>query len=139
MANWTGAARSNYVKFVDVDKLKEVLKPFDIEVSANDNGDGTYCLLSKAENGDWPGAAPDPADPDEWIDFNPVELICPHLQDGEVLVLMEAGHEKLRYVSGWAGAYTANGSHVVVNLMDIYDEAAKAFGVPVNKITAAEY
>ena len=61
-----------------------------------------------------------------------------HLADNEVAVLMEAGHEKLRYVCGYAVAIRNNGDMIVVSLNDIY-EKAKAEWPEANTITDCSY
>jgi molybdopterin biosynthesis enzyme len=58
-----------------------------------------------------------------------------HLHDEDVAVLMEAGAEKLRYVSGWAVAVNSKGDLVEIGLSDIY-EKAKHLG---KNITQATY
>lgn len=60
------------------------------------------------------------------IDFD--EIIAKHLVDGEVAVLMSAGHEKARYVSGYATAIRNDFKHVSIVLSDIYELAAEKLG-----------
>ena len=45
------------------------------------------------------------------------EWASSHLQQGQVLVLVSAGAEKLRYISAWAKAYTWKGEVVTVDLI----------------------
>ena len=49
--------------------------------------------------------------------------------------MMEAGAEKLRYISGFAFAFNNKGEEITIRLSDIY-ERAKDLGT---NITAAEY
>lgn len=42
---------------------------------------------------------------------------------------MEAGAEKMRYISGWAQAVHSDGRTVELRLSDIYVKAEEAFGV----------
>lgn len=60
------------------------------------------------------------------IDFD--EIVANHLVDGEVAVLMSAGHEKARYVSGYATAIRNDCEHVSIVLSDIYELAAEKLG-----------
>lgn len=127
MANWNGAARSNYVRFEDIEKFKAEFGAMwpEIRISASADGE-SYCLLAETEYGDWPswGTAVDSDGYDTDFEFDPVEYICPHLIEGDVLVMMSAGHEKLRYVTGNAAAYNKGGFVCGVSLDDIYDKVA---------------
>ena len=58
-----------------------------------------------------------------------------HLADGWVAILMEAGAEKLRYVSGFAIAVNNRGAIETVHLSDIYEKAQWLGG----HLTPAEY
>ena len=144
MSNWNGAARSNYVRIKDMDGLKNALSPFPIRVYQNN--DGLVCFLSEEEDtGSWPSFALVEVDhEDGWpsedeIEFDPTVQICPFMEDDQILVMMEAGAEKLRYVSGHASAFNAKGDSCGVSLNDIYEKAAEKFSVPVGKITDASY
>lgn len=141
MSNWYGTARSNYILVKDYDAFKEALEPWPIKVYRGDAVTNVVCLVSEEQDsGGWPSMTwgPDPGDPDmeTEIEFDPAKLICPHMVEGQVLVMMEAGAEKARYVTGNAVAYNHKGEHVQVNLVDIYDKAAAAFGVQRSAITS---
>ena len=66
--------------------------------------------------------------------LQPVRIVAgdvamgPLLVDGEVAVLMSAGHEKARYVSGYATAIRNDFKHVSIVLSDIYELAAEKLG-----------
>ena len=134
MSNYEGAARSNYFQVKDSDAFEDAMAPFDIEVSYGVND--TVCLLSQSEGG-WPNSGLD--DDDNQIDFTFEAIVCPHMRPGQVLVCIESGHEKLRFVGGQAVAFNSEGASVAITLYDIYDKAAAAFGVARNLITTAEY
>ncbi|AOZ11116.1 hypothetical protein BKK80_34725 (plasmid) [Cupriavidus malaysiensis] len=89
------------------------------------------------DDGGWPTVYFDDDD-DEELEFDPAELICPYLEDGQVLVLLEVGAERLRYLTGRAEAYASDGRRTVIGLSNIYQAAADAFGIPINEIGAAE-
>lgn len=138
MADWYGSGRTNYVKIKDMAGLKAAVADFDVRVSegVGDNA-GRVCFLAEGQFGGFE---------DRWdqgtdtaIDFDPAVLICPYMQKGEVLVMIEAGAEKLRYISGYAQAWHSDGRYVSLSLTEIYKKAAKKFGVSMSKITAAEY
>lgn len=139
MANWYGAARSNKFTVVDMDGFKTALAPFgDIEIS---ECDGKVCLLViGGDYGGWPLVVFD--DQDEEIEFDPTVHIMPYVKEGEVVVLMEAGAEKLRYITGNAQAYVRIGDKVKTEYLDlnhIYHNAADKFGIAVESIDVAEY
>jgi hypothetical protein len=52
---------------------------------------------------------------------------------------MESGHEKCSYIDGNAVAVDHAGNRVAIELRDIYDLAAKTFGIPVEQITECAY
>jgi len=146
VANWYGTARSNYVRIKDMDGLKKALGPFDIKVVAKDNSDpNLVCFLSvDADSGGWPGFGYVEAENEETgagdeVEFDPAAHICPFMADGEILVMMEAGAEKLRYVTGSAQAYNSKGEVVYLNLDRIYKLAAKKFKADLSKISLCEY
>lgn len=146
MANWNGSARSNYVKIKDIDGLKAAIAPF--EVTIEEHGSNPllgFCFLSTDEYGGWPGTVSiwrgDTADEEveEEVTFDPVVQICPFMEPDQILVLLEAGAEKLRYITGVATAFSATGDIIQISLEDIYALAAKTFGVEQTGITRAEY
>jgi hypothetical protein len=139
MSNWTGAARSNYVRFTDIEGLRQALRPFDISIEDGWEGmEGMHALFSQdSDTGAWPITTyVEDEDGEREVEFDPVALICPFMAPDQVLVMVEAGHEKLRYITGHAIAYNAKGESVGLSLLEIYGRAEEAFGL---KTTAAEY
>ena len=135
MANYESAARSNRFKVRDEGAFVDWVEEFH-NLRAEPEGDGVYVLLETDGTG-WPSyreleepctrRAPDGREVEEWdeeIDF-PVELSC-HLAEGEVAVLEEAGHEKLRYVAAHAVAINHKGETLHVDLADIYEKVRAA-------------
>lgn len=135
MSNWNGTARTNYVRFKD-------------EVSY----EAAKAVADKAAGLEWhphpiekwtamiSGGCPDTGGfdfsvygddvPDDgeglwWPD------IAQHMADGQVLVVMEAGAEGLRYLTGEALAFINDPdlTCVAVSLNDIYKLASERFGV----------
>lgn len=139
MSSWYGTARSNYVKIDDMAGLEAALKPFCVKITPQDTDPAVvYFTPEDSDTGGWQTFSSDDDDGEE-IEFNPVEHICPFMADGQVLVMMEAGAERLRYVTGEAQAYNKQGDFVCLSLSDIYAKAAEAFGVPKASITTATY
>lgn len=142
MANWYGAARTNYVHITDLAALKKSLDGFELEIEAGvANEEGMYALFAATEYGGFARERwTDDADEAEEFDF--IGHVMPYVADGDVLIVMESGAEKLRYITGDAYAYIRRGSKIErtsLHLSDIYTTAADAFGVPRKQINIAEY
>jgi hypothetical protein len=60
------------------------------------------------------------------------------LREGEVAILLELGHEKLRYLIGAATAIDSSGRRIDLTLAEIYTRAREAFGETA-VITEANY
>lgn len=139
MANYTGVGRSNYVLVDDIEALRKALEPFSVRIVEKD---GKFAILDdNADESGWPSVAYD-ADTAEEIEFSVKNLIMPHVREGEVLIVMEAGFEAQRYVSGWAQAWVRRGKTVQqthLTLDDIFDKAAAEFGVPKKQIGEATH
>lgn len=151
MANWYGQSRSNYVKLDPVKKdiLAEI---FPVKIVEKHDEPGLYAMFSDTEFGDIPTtmtvSAPKLAAlgvnvaallpeesaedlQDEEIEYeldDGLELLdVVHLamidEPGNVLVWMEIGAEKDRYLSGMSIAIAPNGEVLKqVMLSDIYEE-----------------
>jgi hypothetical protein len=137
MANWYGAARSNYVKIKDINGLKKALEPFDININEDTEG-GLVCFLrGDSSDGAWPSYSED--DEGNELEFSFENYVVPYMAPNQVLITMEAGAEKLRYITGVACAYHSDGGVVAVSLYDIYALAEKEFGASHGYISPAEY
>lgn len=139
MANWTGAARSNYFRVKNTAEFMEFASIFPVRIQKKDDTD-LLCVLSTAEDGGMPDCAMDGGDEktiaakycgyvsgDEAIDM--ADHIAQFLVDGEVAIFMWAGHEGQRYITGGAVAYHADGRTISVDLNDIYKLVQEEFGV----------
>lgn len=76
-------------------------------------------------------------DGNEFGDF--AELVSECLEDDSILIFMENGYEKMRYLTGSACAYNNKGETCAVNINDIYELAEQKLGVSRADITRAEY
>jgi hypothetical protein len=137
MANWYGAARSNYIKIKDINGLEEALEPFDINISKDRDGEFVCLLSGDSSDGAWPSYSED--DEGNELEFNFITHVVPYMAPDQVLIVMEAGAEKLRYITGYAEAYHSDGRMVGLSLHDIYALAEKEFGVAHSYISPAEY
>ena len=134
MANWYGAARSNYVKVKDEQAFRDAMASLAVEVVTHGEGaDTTFAVLARTDDGGWPSSRGIDDEDDDELDI--AFALASHLADGEVLVLMQCGHEKMRYLDGYAEAIRNDGERVCVSLNDIYQLAAKTFGVEVTRAT----
>jgi hypothetical protein len=134
MANYSCAARTNYFRVKDVAAFRNWAERREIEVHAKEGDSERFCLSpgSSTDAGDFPSMDEHTT---EDIDF--LAELAPHLHPDSVAILMEAGSEKLRYLSAFAVAINAAGERVDVSLEDIYHLAAEKF--PGKEITRAEY
>ena len=138
MADFYATSRSNYVLVKDVTAAIEALKDFDIPIHrhptnknaimlAGCEGDGTFSLFYVDESGD-----------EIYLDL--ADWAATHLLQGQALVLVTAGAEKLRYVSAWAEAYTWKGEVVTVDLLDtLFSRLQSSFGIAPKKVADPSY
>lgn len=135
MANWYRQSRTNYVRVKDLEGLKESVAPFGLEVSTKDDDESRVCLLPDDSRDDcgWRSLS------DDDVEFDPTVHVMPFLEDGEILVIQEIGHEKLRRLTGWATAWSKDGFLAQVSINDIYGLAAAAACVDEDTITEATY
>ncbi|CAM3836894.1 hypothetical protein VRRI112168_02475 [Vreelandella rituensis] len=154
MANFYGVERSNYVRF-QPEAMEVVAAYCDLFEIALAESDGRHCLLPSEQSEDGCFGSQGFVARDsllcgalEGLDFQEgdeaevdIDLseVAKHMQPGEVLVVEKAGAEKLRYVTGFAEAYNHLGECVTLNISEIYQRAADAFGVDRNTITHASY
>jgi hypothetical protein len=133
MANWYGSARSNYFRVKDKDKFVQWVESI-AGLELIEDGEGRVGLLSNDESGGWPCFGYD-EEAEDHLDIEVFDEVAAHLEEGSVAVFLEAGAEKLRYITGHAVAVNSKGDTVAVALCDIY-RLAESLG---NEVTAAEY
>ena len=133
MADYNGHARTNAVKMADKEGLNAFLSDWPIELYKNNCGKTSF--YSYDDSGGWPSHGYD--ENDNEIEFSFEELM-EYIEPGEVLVVMETGAEKLRYLVGYATAYVKTPTGEVkscsVSIDDIYKKAAGEFDVEIKKI-----
>lgn len=135
MANYIPVWRSNYFKVKDDDAFKAWLETV------------PYCDATQEEKGwvllqDDIGEMGIPAfrydeETDEDIEFDLLDEIYPHLQEGEICIVQEIGFEKLRYLVGYSIAVNWKGEQVSCGINDIYRLAQEELGG--ENITEATY
>jgi hypothetical protein len=136
MADWFGAARSNYFRVKDRDKFFKWTEERGLGIIENKQDPGLFAVHSgnSTDDGSWPSY-----DMEDDTEIDLVAELAQHLPKRQVAILMEVGAEKLRYLTGVAVAVNHKGRAAVVSLDDIYRKAARTFRVPENEITPAVY
>jgi hypothetical protein len=137
MANYVAQWRSNYFHVKDEEEFGQAMSDLNIHVGSDDKG---RCGIFPSQFNDGNGIP--------WVRYNEEtdededtkldQIIAKHLIEGEVAILMETGHENLRYVIGEAIAVNAGGETVTVSLNDIYRQAEEELAPGAN-ITMAQY
>ncbi|HSW45458.1 MAG TPA: hypothetical protein VLM89_07800 [Phycisphaerae bacterium] len=136
MADYVASARSNYFRVKDVDAFQKWLEENHLGHYESQDEPGRFMIFpDDGGHGDWPTILREDPDTGEEYEADLFDELAKHLHDEDVAVLMEAGAEKLRYVSGWAVAVNSKGDRVEIGLSDIY-EKAKHLG---KNITEATY
>ena len=127
MANWHGFARSNYFKVSDeIEFLSWINK---IPGLGYWRSDDCFAIYSDdGDSGGWPNQRWASEEEGELEEIELHKELAKYLAKGEIAVLMEAGAEKLHYISGFAIAVDSDGKTVTVFLDDIYELARKELG-----------
>lgn len=135
MATWQGLSRSNYFRVKNDEAFKADMATTHAVVVVHGKLEhaGKFAVYAN-EDGDWPSDRYDEVS-DSYHEVDFVEVLQGHLADGEVCVLMTAGHEAARYATGYAQAFRNAGEVVEVSLDDIYAKAREAFGITPNAAT----
>lgn len=136
MANYYGYARTNYFAVKDAQAFKDDLEMFPVRIIEQpiEGGETLYGFLDDNADGsglDW-SYYDDEADEDIEIDWT--ALLAKHLADGAVAIIMEVGHEKYRYLQGWAMAVNNKGETRQVNLAQDIDTLAKELGENITEV-----
>ena len=119
MANYYGKGRTNRFRVKDYAAFEEAAKPFGTVLPWTD---GTVVVQAGNDEGDFTHY-----DEDTDTESALGDILCDHLAEGEVAVMMSVGSQKLCYLAGWATAYHSSGETVEVNLNEIYAQAQEAF------------
>jgi hypothetical protein len=155
MADWNGAARTNGVRLADgvtVDDLRRRLDALCAAVliqadarNGNANGEQIVAFFPATDDGGFPSWLSPNDTPEvremlqlgegeefpQEVEFDWAEQVMPLIQAGDVLTVMESGHERLRSITGRADAYmrTSDGQvHMVaVDISDIEVIARETF------------
>ena len=140
MANYYASSRTNYFKVRDELEFENWLGTTNMEIlhtEVDAHGNCLTALVPTAPDGE--GWSLTIWEDDEGYQYEEerdlVQELAKHLEPGWVAIFMEAGAEKLRYVSGFAIAVNSDGNVLQLSLNDIYKQA-EGMG---EHITPAEY
>lgn len=137
MANYYGQARTNYFAVKDGKAFEEEMANLPVEVITQTTKDGRtlYGFLDGNQDGAGLETLIWDEDTDEERELDWTEILARHLADNEVAIVMEVGHEKYRYLSGYAFAVNNKGEVRDINL-DSITELARELG---DNITSVSY
>ena len=113
MANFYGTSRSNFVRVKDIDAAIKDLEPFGNQVHRHPSESDALMVSGNDDDGSINTYGYDKDGEDVQLEWS--EWCAEHLKEGQIMVFMPAGAEKLRYVSAWAEAYNHEGKCVSVN------------------------
>lgn len=135
-------ARTNYFKVAEGKKGEFEKWAVSLGLQIMPGAEGRYCITAwDTENGSFPTSKRILEDGEDTGQEEPMDFVLElskFLAPGSVAVIMTAGHEAARYVTGDAEAIDCTGKRVQMCLDMIYAKAARKFGLHV-EITKAEY
>jgi hypothetical protein len=123
MANYIPYARSNYFHVKDAAAFEEWLNTVNVEFYKD--SEGRYGLFPEESFPEW---IYDDETGDEF-EVNWIESLSSHLQKDQVAIIMEVGHEKLRYLVGYALAIHSSGEWEQISIDDIYGMVEERWGI----------
>lgn len=143
MANYYATTRSNYFRVKNTNAFEDWCSERSLENWDKEIDGETYHAISAdtADCGGWPSSALQEIEDgvEEHVEIDFAAELADHLDPRDVAIIFEVGHEKLRYVSGYATAIRSDGQTHHLSLHDIYDQAREAFKDPALQITEACY
>ena len=138
MANFYATSRSNFVLVKDVQAAIDSLKHYDIPIHRHPTNKNAIMLAGCEDNGTFSSSYVDDNNEDVYLDL--AEWSATHLQQGQVLVLVSAGAEKLRYISAWAEAYTWKGEVITVDLIEtLFSRLQSDLGIAPSEVADPSY
>lgn len=124
MANYTATFRTNYFRVTDKEKFQNAVSSMYVSDGNVEVYEENGCFMFGGD-GNLMGAIPEPAEEGDEPDFAlMVEQLQDVLPDGEAILLMTAGHEKLRYVVGTTLVITKK-EHKFIDMKDVAMIAAR--------------
>ena len=130
MADWYGAARTNYFPVNDAEAFQAWAAAASLRPLQSPTTE-LWCLCSDDQFGGWPSLVEDDDKPEGVREFDVVAELAGHVVEDWPVILMEAGAEKLRYVTGVAIAFRVTAGEIgreELTLDDIYALAEQRWG-----------
>lgn len=123
-----GTARTNWFKPRNLDSFREMIRGLGtIHLHECPTKPGLVMLSPDAtDEGVFPSGYM--VEGEGYVEQGIEDFVYPELAEGEVMVLVSSGADKLRYVGGHALAIDSTGKEVSLSLTDIYCLAEKEFG-----------
>ncbi len=138
MADFYATSRSNFVLVKDVTAAIDSLKHYNIPIHRHPANKNAIMLAGGDYNGMFNPSYVDESGDEIHLDL--AEWASSHLQQGQVLVLVSAGAEKLRYISAWAKAYTWKGEVVTVDLLtSLFSKLQSDLGIAPSEVADPSY
>lgn len=141
MANYNAYIRTNYFHVKDPVAFQEYMKgvcadgTIDVWEGEKENR-GTFAFGCE---GPIFGLPCDPEDEDAGFDYDAfIAGLSEHVAEDDAIIILEAGHEKLRYVVGFANIITGKGSRCVC-LTNVAEGIAREMLDNPDWATATEY
>ena len=117
MSNYDAICRSNNFQVKDRDAFLSEMKQYKTLV-VDETPRGFLVYVSTDGEG-WPSYV-DSEDNDDMDEINIFAIIGKHLEDDEVAIFMEVGHQKLVYVGGYAVAINNRLEERCISLDEIF-------------------
>lgn len=138
MGNYVSMCRSNYFAVKDLAKFREWVNSFTGDLALLDDvADGPLVGICDGTEGmGWPQHRYEEDDTGDYKDIDFLGELAGHLARGHVAVLVDIGHDKLRYLVGEAIAVNSQGTVRRVRLIDDIMRKARRLG---KNVTWPEY
>lgn len=138
MADFYATSRSNFVLVKDVTAAMKALKSFATQIHRHPDNSNAIMLAGCRSNGTFRSYYVDESGDEIHLDL--AKWASTHLADNQVLVLVSAGAEKLRYISAWAEAYTWKGEVVTVDLIEtLFSRLQSELGIAPSEVADPSY
>lgn len=135
MANWFGAARTNYFRVRDPEAFAKWARACSLSTLRLEQID-LWAVVSETDTGAWPSSVEDPEVECGYRHFDLITELLTHVMPGEVVVCVEVGARSVHRLSANATAFKAGASppdQITFSLDDIYLLAEAQWGVLPNQ------
>jgi hypothetical protein len=125
MANYEAYARSNYFQVTSADAFGAFCRRWQLTpITPITQGESEQTLHGFLCDEGFPSCEYYDVDKDEYVEGDFTADLADVLADGAVAIVQEIGHEKLRYLVGFARAINNKGETAEISIDDIYEKAA---------------